>query len=58
MDVCRYLFLYLLLISLFLRNHNCKFVLKQDGAGEARWAHNPEVGRSKLSPAQFFYVNL
>ena len=39
---------------MFLRNHNCKFVLKQDGAGEACWAHNPEVGRSKLSPAQFF----
>ena len=30
----------------------------QDGAGGARWAHNPEVGRSKLSPAQSFYVNL
>ena len=43
---------------MFLRNHNCKFVLKQDSAGEARWAHNPEVGRSKLSPAQSFYVNL
>ena len=45
-------------LSMFLRVHNCKFVLKQDGAGEARWAHNPEVGRSKLSPAQSFYVSL
>ena len=43
---------------MFLRVHNCKFVLKQGGAGEARWAHNPEVGRSKLSPAQSFYVSL
>ena len=43
---------------MFLGVHNCKFVLKQDGAGEARWAHNPEVGRSKLSHAQSFYVNL
>ena len=40
-----------------LRVHNCKFVLRQDGAGGARWADNPEVGRSKLSPAQSFYVN-
>ena len=30
----------------------------QDGAGGARWVNNPEVGRSKLSPAQSFYVNL
>ena len=51
-------FIFIIDLSMFLRNHNCKFVLKQDSAGEARWAHNPEVGRSKLSPAQFFYVNL
>ena len=37
---------------MFLPVHNYKFVLMQDGAGEARWAHNPEVGRSKPSPAQ------
>ena len=42
---------------MFLCVHNCKFGLKQDGAGEARWAHNPEVGRSKLSPVPSFYVN-
>ena len=39
---------------MFLSVHNCKFGLKQDGAGEARWAHNSEVGRSKPSPAQSF----
>ena len=27
---------------------------QQDGAVEACWAHNPEVGRSKLPPANFF----
>ena len=26
----------------------------QDGTVEACWAHNPEVGRSKLPPANFF----
>ena len=45
-------------VSMFLRVHNCKFVLKQEGAVAARWARNPEIGRSKLSPAQSFYVNL
>ncbi len=25
--------------------------IKQDGAVEARWAHNPKVDRSKLFPA-------
>ena len=39
-------------LSKFLRVHNCKFALKRDGTVEARWAHSPEVGRSKLSPAQ------
>ena len=27
---------------------------QQDGAVEVRWAHNPEVGRSELPPANFF----
>ena len=60
MYVCLYVCMHVCMysISLFLRVHNCKFVLRQDGAGEARWAHNPEVGRSKLSPAQSFYINL
>ena len=52
------IYIFIIDLSMFLRVQNCKFVLKQDGAGEARWAHNSEVGRSKLSPAQYFYVNL
>ena len=29
---------------------------KQSGAVEACWAHNPEVDRSKLSSAIFFFL--
>ena len=29
---------------------------KQSGAVEACWAHNPEVRRSKLRSAKFFFV--
>ena len=28
---------------------------KRDGAEAARWAHNPKVDRSKLSPAKYKY---
>ena len=52
------IYIFIIDLSMFLRVHNCKFLLKQVGAGEARWAHNSEVGRSKLSPAQSFKVNL
>ena len=42
-------------------NTGIEFILqsmstKQDGAVEACWAHNPEVGRSKLPPANVFGV--
>ena len=30
-------------------------VVKQSGAVEACWAHNPEVRRSKLRSAMFFF---
>ena len=41
------------------KNHNTRSAVfikplgQQDGAVEACWAHNPEVGRSKLPPANF-----
>ena len=41
------------------KNHNTRSAVfikplgQQDGAVEACWAHNPEVGRSKLPPAFF-----
>ena len=46
------IYIFIIDLSMFLRVHISMFVLKRDGAGEARWAHSPEVGRSKLSPAQ------
>ena len=52
------IYIFIVDLSTFVHVHNCKFELRQDGAGEAHWAHNPEVGRSKLSSTQSFYVNL
>ena len=33
-----------------------QFVRQQSGAVEACWAHNPEVGRSKLPSASNFFM--
>ena len=33
------------------QNRNAENKQQQGGAAEACWAHNPEVGRSKLPPA-------
>ena len=34
---------------------NDSITYQQDGAREGCWAHNPEVGRSELPPAKYFY---
>ena len=35
--------------------NNDALICQQGGAGEGCWAHNHEVGRSKLPPAKSFY---
>ena len=58
MDAFMYVCMHVLSICLYVCTcFICKYALKQVGTVEARWAHNPEVGRSKLS-TQSFYVNL
>ena len=42
------------LLSFLLQILDCKKIVEQDGAAEACWAHMPEVGRSKLPPANNF----
>ena len=38
-------------VCMYVSVHICNFLFMQDGAVEALCAHNPEVGRSKLSAA-------